>query len=102
MTLFSDKPRLRPRPGTPKFEYWYVSSRSRALYADSETPQGILSSRPYWICRLTTSRLVCASRLVFGARSTRSGIRYSNIEPDQDTSAAPAPIGVTVRPSRNQ
>jgi len=27
MTEFSLRPRLSPRPGTPKFEYWYVSSR---------------------------------------------------------------------------
>ena len=33
---------------------------------------------------------------------TRAGIRYSNIEPDQDTSAAPSPTGVIGRPRWNQ
>ena len=33
---------------------------------------------------------------------TSSGIRYSNIDPDQDTRAAPRPTGVSARPSRNQ
>ena len=30
-TTSSLRPRLSPRPGTPKLEYWYVRSRSRAL-----------------------------------------------------------------------
>ena len=33
---------------------------------------------------------------------TSDGIRYSNIEPDHEISAAPRPTGVTARPSRNQ
>jgi hypothetical protein len=33
---------------------------------------------------------------------TSAGIRYSNIEPDQDTSAAPSPTGVIGRPRWNQ
>jgi hypothetical protein len=33
---------------------------------------------------------------------TSEGIRYSNIDPDQEMSAAPWPIAVTARPSRNQ
>ncbi len=33
---------------------------------------------------------------------TSEGIRYSNIDPDQEISAAPRPTGVTARPSRNQ
>ena len=33
---------------------------------------------------------------------TSDGIRYSNIEPDQEMSAAPCPTGVTARPRRNQ
>ena len=33
---------------------------------------------------------------------TSDGIRYSNIDPDHEISAAPCPIGVTSRPSRNQ
>ena len=33
---------------------------------------------------------------------TRAGIRYSNIEPDQDTSANPSSTGVIGRPRRNQ
>ena len=35
-------------------------------------------------------RLVCSSRLPAGARMTSEGIRYSNIEPDQEISAAPS------------
>ena len=42
------------------------------------------------ICRRTTSRLVCSSRLPAGARITSDGIRYSNIDPDQEISAAPS------------
>ena len=37
-----------------------------------------------------------------GARITSAGIRYSNIEPDQETSAEPRPTGVSARPRRNQ
>ena len=33
---------------------------------------------------------------------TSGGIRYSNIEPDQEIRAAPRATGVAVRPSRNQ
>ena len=33
---------------------------------------------------------------------TSAGIRYSNIEPDQETSAAPCPTGVMGRPRWNQ
>ena len=33
---------------------------------------------------------------------TSEGIRYSNIDPDHEISAAPFAIGVTARPSRNQ
>jgi hypothetical protein len=33
---------------------------------------------------------------------TRPGIRYSNIEPDHETSAMPDSIGVMGRASRNQ
>jgi hypothetical protein len=33
---------------------------------------------------------------------TSDGIKYSNIEPDQEISAAPLSTGVTARPSRNQ
>ena len=33
---------------------------------------------------------------------TSDGMRYSNIEPDQETSAAPPLTAVTVRPSLNQ
>ena len=33
---------------------------------------------------------------------TNDGIRYSNIDPDQETSAAPPFTAVTVRPSLNQ
>ncbi len=33
---------------------------------------------------------------------TSDGMRYSNIEPDHEMSAAPRPTGVTARPSRNQ
>src|SRR5881296_37064 len=84
MTMSSPRPRCRPRPGTPKFEYWYVSSRSRASYADSETPHGTPRSAPYVIWRRTTSRHVWSSRLPAGARITSAGIRYSNIDPDRD------------------
>ena len=75
---------------------------ARVVRRLGDAPGQVRAPRRSSICRLTMSRLVCASRLPPGARSTRSGIRYSNIEPDQDTSAAPAPMGVTVRPSRNQ
>ena len=57
---------------------------------------------PYEICRRTTSRHVWSSRLPAGARSTSAGIKYSNIDPDQDTSAESGPTGVRARPSRNQ
>ncbi len=49
----------------------------------------------------TTSRLVCSSRLRRGARITSDGIRYSNIEPDQEISAAPC-RPASPRPRRNQ
>ena len=33
---------------------------------------------------------------------TSGGMRYSNIEPDQEIKAAPRVTGVAARPSRNQ
>ena len=45
-TTSSPRPRRRPSPGTPKFEYWYVISRSRALYPDSDMPHGTPRSAP--------------------------------------------------------
>ena len=54
------------------------------------------------IWRCTISRLVCSSRLPAGARMTSDGIRYSNIDPDHEISAAPCATGVTARPRRNQ
>ena len=32
----------------------------------------------------------------------QDGIKYSNIDPDHDTSAAPPSTGTSARPSRNQ
>src|ERR1700690_2040889 len=40
--------------------------------------------------------LVSSRRLPRGARMTRDGMRYSNIDPDHDRSAAPKPV-----PARN-
>ena len=37
-----------------------------------------------------------------GARMTSGGMRYSNIEPDQEIRAVPWVTGVPARPSRNQ
>src|SRR4030081_99075 len=47
-------------------------------------------------------RLVCSSKLPAGARMMSDGMRYSNMEPDQEMRAAAFPTGVTDRPSRNQ
>ncbi len=33
---------------------------------------------------------------------TSEGIKYSNIDPDQEINAAPCPMEVTARPRRNQ
>ena len=72
------------------------------MYADSETPQGTRRSAPYAICRSTTSSYVWLSRLPAGERIISAGIRYSNIEPDQEMSAEPRPTGVSARLRRNQ
>ena len=61
-------------------------------------PHGTPSSAPYLICRRTTRRLVCSSRLPAGARITSDGIRYSNIDPDHEISAEPRSTGVRPRP----
>ena len=42
------------------------------------------------------------SKLPGGECMSNSGIRYSNIEPDHETSAEPLPTGVSARPRRNQ
>ena len=65
-------------------------------------PHGICSAAACSIWRRTARRLVFSSRLPLGARITRDGIKYSNIEPDQDTSAAPWPTGTMARPNLNQ
>ena len=57
---------------------------------------------PYSICRRTIRRAVLLSRLVAGVRMTSEGMRYSNIDPDQESRAAPPPAAVTGRPSRTQ
>src|SRR3569623_3114141 len=41
ITRLLDNPALRPSPGTPKAENWYVASRSRKFSADSDTPHGM-------------------------------------------------------------
>jgi hypothetical protein len=61
------------------------------LNADSEIPQGTPRSAPYRICRRTISRFVSAMRLPGGDFMTSDGMRYSNIDPDQEISADPAP-----------
>jgi hypothetical protein len=72
------------------------------LYADSDTPQGTPRVAPYSIWRCTIKWFVRSMRLPAGSRMTIEGIRYSNIDPDQEISAAPCAIGVTARPRRNQ
>jgi len=72
------------------------------LKPDSEMPHGTPRFAPYSIWARTIRRDVEASRLVTGARITRGGMRYSNIDPDQDSRAAPPPAAVTERPRRNQ
>ncbi len=64
-------------------------------------PQGRARAWPYSIWQRATRRLLSSSRLPVGARITSDGMRYSNIEPDQDISAAPWPTGATARPRRN-
>lgn len=65
-------------------------------------PHGTLRPAAYSMCRRTTRRSVWSRRLPGGARMTSVGIRYSNIEPDQEISAAPWATGVTAWPRRNQ
>ena len=43
-----------------------------------------------------------SSRLCDGVRMINDGIRYSNMDPDQDTNAPPSSIGTIGRPNRNQ
>jgi hypothetical protein len=57
---------------------------------------------PYSIWRLTASLQVPSSRLLLGVYITSEGIRYSNIEPDHDSSIAPSSTGSSGRPSLNQ
>src|SRR5574342_144820 len=45
---------------------------------------------------------VWANRLPDGERITSAGMRYSNIDPDQETSADPRSTGVKARPRWNQ
>src|SRR6202042_3849914 len=75
---------------------------SRTLKADSEIPHATPRSAPYSICRNTTCSYVWYNMLSSGERITRAGIRYSNMEPDQEINAEPRPTGVSARPNRNQ
>jgi hypothetical protein len=65
-------------------------------------PHGRPSFVPKLICRRTIRRLVFSRRLPIGARITSDGIKYSNIDPDHEISAAPPSTHVTLRPRRNQ
>ena len=65
-------------------------------------PQGVARALAYSICRRTIARLVRSIMLSVGARMISVGMRYSNIEPDQDSKAAPPWTTVTACPSRNQ
>ena len=65
-------------------------------------PQGTFFERAYWIWRLMMSLLVWLRIEPCGSFITSGGIRYSNIEPDQDISAPLKPISTIGRPSRNQ
>ena len=61
-------------------------------------PQGIAQRCRIGCWRATISRLVCSRTDPAGARITSDGIRYSNMLPDHEISAEPAPIGVAARP----
>ena len=52
-------------------------------------PHGMPRSAPYSICRRDDQPTGLLEQAPVGARMTSDGIRYSNIEPDQEISAAP-------------
>ncbi len=72
------------------------------MNADSEMPHG--TPRSAAVAHLPRDDQ--AARLVEQAARRRAhderGIRYSNIDPDHETSAEPRPTGVSGRPSWNQ
>ena len=70
-----------------------MNSRSRRVESRLGNAPRNSQLAPYSICLLTISRLVDSRRLPAGALITSDGIRYSNIEPDQETSAAAPSIG---------
>ena len=65
-------------------------------------PQGSCCSRPKAICSATAALHAPCSTLPRGSASNRLGIRYSNIEPDQERSAAVLPTAWKGRPRAAQ
>ena len=93
------RPRFKPRPLTPKFEYWYVRWTSPRVVRRFRDPPGHAALLPVaGSGAAPRAGRLCSSRLPDGASSTRSGIRYSNIDPDHESSADPRPTGVRGRP----
>ena len=65
-------------------------------------PHGTPRCRPYSIWRRTAAWQVWSSSVSSKLGITSSGIRYSNIEPLQDSSTGSPPMWVSGRPSANQ
>jgi len=70
--------------------------------ADSEMPQGVPRPTASCRCAATALRVTWCSTLPTGSSSTSDGIRYSNIEPDQDFSPTSVPQAKNGRPSAAQ
>ena len=70
--------------------------------AHSEMPHGVWCVNASRCCSLTALTVACCSALPSGSSSTSVGIRYSNIEPDHERSAARLPWPKKGRPSAPQ
>jgi len=86
MTRSSLRP-LEPQPGYAKARILIVQVEVARIVGDSEPPKEYRAPRHIQICRRTTNSCVWVSKRASGERITSAGIRYSNMEPDQEISA---------------
>ena len=102
MTRSSLRPRISPRPGTPKRRILVAHFEVARIERGFGNAPGNAAFVAVVDLALNDEAARFAEQTFGGRAHHQRGMTYSNIEPDQEMSAAPLPTGVKVRPRRNQ